>query len=225
MLSVLNDFKIKVQEINLYFELIKDIDNNAMLARPYDYQEGYRLLNINNDLKKVLKANTFLLLYNLAESSIRQALVTVHDAITTKSITYDQVIDEIRQVWINIKYENFKNYGTEFIFQKIHNIGSDIIDMEFKDKISGNIDARKIREYALLYGFKAKTHKKCHNGKELLSVKKNRNDLAHGNKSFAECGRDYTFADLEKIKKEVIWHLRGVLSNIDQYIKNDIFLR
>jgi HEPN superfamily protein len=65
---------------------------------------------------------------------------------------------------------------------------------------SGNVDARLIREIAKLYGFSVPSMK----SDELLTVKTNRNDLAHGQKSFAEVGRDFDVARLEQIRSVVI---------------------
>ena len=45
--------------------------------------------------------------------------------------------------------------------------------------------------------------RKCCNGFDLLSVKANRNDLAHGFKSFTEVGRDKTADELLVIKSKV----------------------
>jgi hypothetical protein len=98
--------------------------------------------------------------------------------------------------------------------------------LEFSEEnfpLSGNIDARKIREIAEQYGFSAKTHKLTKGGEKLEIVKKLRNALAHGDISFSECGRDYTVAELKEIRKQVIWYLRNILKNIERYIEDKRF--
>ena len=55
-------------------------------------------------------------------------------------------------------------------------------------------------------------------GDKLLEVKEQRNSLAHGYKSFTECGRDATLDDLQAIKKQVISFMRQILKNIDRFI-------
>jgi hypothetical protein len=52
----------------------------------------------------------------------------------------------------------------------------------------------------------------------------NRNDLAHGNKSFADVGRDVTIEDILKIKEEVVEYLRQILINIENYLENKEYL-
>ena len=51
-----------------------------------------------------------------------------------------------------------------------------------------------------------------------------RNDLAHGNKSFADVGRDVTMGDILKIKEEVVEYLRQILTNIKNYLENKEYL-
>jgi hypothetical protein len=64
---------------------------------------------------------------------------------------------------------------------------------------SGNIDAREIRETAKSYGFSDKTDgMKTQNGNDLLKIKTNRNDLAHGDKSFSDVGKDASAEELYK---------------------------
>ena len=89
--------------------------------------------------------------------------------------------------------------------------------------ISGNIDGRKISEFSNIYGFSKKTHHLAQNGVKLHEVKIQRNNLAHGSLSFSECGRQYTYEDLTKIKRQVVIYLRGILNNIQKYIVESKF--
>jgi hypothetical protein len=87
------------------------------------------------------------------------------------------------------------------------------------------VDARLIKEIAEKYGFSCKTEPtKTKDGQNLLVVKSNRNDLAHGVKSFEEVGRDQTIEELLEIKQEVIEYLRQILQNIKIYLDNQEYL-
>ena len=73
MISVLSDFEKRVEEINVYFLLIENIEEkDAVLYFPNKRTHKYQPHNA--ELIKILKANLFLLLYNLSESSIKQSL-------------------------------------------------------------------------------------------------------------------------------------------------------
>lgn len=144
----------------------------------------------------------------------------MYDKISSDNLCYSEVIDEIKKIWISQKHDNFRNKGTENIFLVLGQLADDVIDIEFDSSkiISGNIDGRKIREFSTKYGFSDRTHRNANNGNKLHQVKTQRNNLAHGNISFAECGRNYSVEQLSKTKKEVIMYLRNILRNIQKYL-------
>ena len=53
---------------------------------------------------------------------------------------------------------------------------------------------------------------------------RNRNDLAHGNKSFSEIGKDIIIGDLLKIKDEVVEYIGQILKNIEAYLNAKEYL-
>ncbi len=224
MISVLTDFEERVREIELYFEHLRLIlTRDAELFMPNNVTKKRK--RIDSELHKVLKANSFLLLYNLSESSIRQALVELYDNISAKQLPYEGFRDEIKKIWIASKYKNFNGLGIDSIFVVLTSLYQDIVDIKFdkKESFSGNVDGRKIKELASTLGFSVKTHYYFKDGVKLHEVKIQRNRLAHGEVSFAKCGRDYSYEDLEKTKKQVIGYLRGVLVNVQKYIDNENF--
>ena len=106
----------------------------------------------------------------------------------------------------------------------INELSKDIITATFeREKLfSENVDAKKIKKIADKYGFSCLTNaQKTKNGENLLVVKSNRNDLAHGIKSFEEVGGDQAIEQLLKIKKEVVEYLRQILVNIRVYLDNE----
>lgn len=225
MRTVLSDFEKKVTEIELYFQLIENIlEKGAVLY--FSGKKTHKYKNVDPELQKVLKANVFLLLYNLVESAVKQSMTEIHDVITSRSAKYGDVVSEIRMIWIKNHYKNFSDVAEKNIYSYISNIANDVIELSFdSDKtISGNIDAQKVQGLAKKFGFSSKTHYTTRNGSRLHTVKTKRNTLAHGNQSFAECGRDYTYSELEEIKKQVIAYLRQILRNINDYLDQRKFL-
>ncbi|RZK04551.1 MAG: hypothetical protein EOO46_16450 [Flavobacterium sp.] len=225
MTTVLSDFEARVLEIERYFELLNLlISKEAELHFRNNRQP--QTFTVDAELSKILRANCFLILYNLAESSIRQSILEIHDQISSKQLKFQEVKDEIKKVWLNNKYKNFKTTSNEDILIAITNIANDMIDIRFDESgtnLGGNVDAQKIREFARKLGFSDKTHHKLNNGSKLHIVKNRRNHLAHGNISFANCGREYSIEDLEKIKNQVVKYLRNVLKNIKKFIDEEQF--
>lgn len=226
MVTIINDFNTRVREIDGYFKLLDSIINQDVKLF-FPNKKSHKFKKIDDELIKVMKANCFLLLYNLIESSIKLSITEIYDSITLKTKKYDDVKDEIRKIWISENYKNFKDQGTEFIYTTINNITDDVISINFKPEkvISGNIDGMKVREFSTMYGFSNSTHHLAKNGVKLHQVKKQRNDLAHGAISFSQCGRQYTYEDLFEIKQQVIIYLRGILNNINSYLVHEQYNR
>jgi len=202
MLNVKTDFQDRVNEVNIYFTFIEKFIPNSD----------------NDDLNKILKSNLLLMLYNLIESSISNAIEEIHNDIHRNSISYDLLKVELREVLVR----HLKNHinPKDFVLA-INNIALDIVKKSFnKGRISnGNIDSKKIRELGASYGFSYITnYSQTKNGACLLTIKRRRNDLAHGTFSFTEVGKDYTNEDLEIIKNEAINYLREILDNIERYL-------
>ncbi|MFN6530465.1 MAE_28990/MAE_18760 family HEPN-like nuclease [Nostoc sp. ChiSLP03a] len=222
--TLFQDFDERAQEVSRYFLLLKNLEQGS-IKLSMGNAKNTKTKSINNDLEKTLKATGFLLLYNLVESTMRNAITTIFDEFKNKNISFDDATDKIKKIII----KNFKeNNSSDTLLQSINNISCDIISSSFdKEKLfSGNIDARKIRKTSEMYGFSCKTNsKKTKDGSDLLTVKTNRNDLAHGFKSFEEVGRDATADELLEIKKRVISYLKAILENIESYLSNKEYLK
>lgn len=225
MITVKTEFENRVSEIEEYFKMLHRIfEENAVLFFPN--KKTHKFKSLNTDLERVLKANCFLLLYNLIESSIKQSITEIYDQITSQGLNYSDISPLLKQLWIKENHKNFKEKGEVEIFNIITNLDADLIDIEFDSSriISGNIDRRKIESLSEKYGFSMQVHYSAGNGNKLHIVKIRRNNLAHGNTSFSECGREFTYEDLCEIKIQVVRYLRQILNNIENYLDEDKFL-
>ncbi|MFC5049553.1 MAE_28990/MAE_18760 family HEPN-like nuclease [Rubritalea spongiae] len=224
MNTVSADFEKRAKEIEIYFRHLEAIEEkNGKLS--VATARGRTLRKVDPVLVKVLKSNLFLLLYNLVESSVRQSLVEVFDAISAEKMMYSEASDHIKKLWIQEGHQKFKNNSAEQIFNSLTSLANDIVEIEFGNGVimGGNIDGRKIRDFSETYGFSSTVHKNAKNGVKLHEVKRHRNDLAHGLVSFSECGRNYTVSDLRQTKHEVVLYLRGILRNISRYLDSKAF--
>lgn len=207
-----------------YFFFLKNLQEGS-IQLSMGHGEHTKTKKINDDLAKTLKATGYLLLYNLIEATMRNAIEIIFDQLKNKNISFDEVRDDLKKIII----KNLKdNQSTDTLLANIQAISVDIISAGFnKEKLfSGNIDAKKIKEIAEMYGFSYKTNaKKTKDGRDLLTVKTNRNDLAHGFKSFEEVGKNATVDDLLKIQKRVICYLREILHNIESYLSHEAYLK
>jgi hypothetical protein len=223
MQTVLIDFQQRVEEINRYFAFLEKLGQETIQLSVLKDDGQRENIPLDSQLIKTLKANSFLLLYNLVESSMRNAVIAIFDELKNKQVSYNSVRIEIKKIVI----QNFKKRSPDNVHSKIKDISTDIIAAGFQSQelFSGNIDREEVSKTARNFGFSFNTeyHKTKH-GESLYTIMTNRNDLAHGNKSFAEIGRDITIEELLKTKEEVIAYLEQILNNVNHYIVTEDYL-
>ncbi len=217
------DFDERSEEVRKYFDFLKKLEQSNIKLSIEEKEENSKIREINPELLKTLKASGFLLLYNLVEATMRNAIEAIFDELRSKKVPYDQIRPELKKIVL----KNLKKRNSDAVFSKITVISIDIITAGFdkEDLFSGNLDGRKIRDTAIEYGFSYSTdYSITGDGSDLRTVKTNRNDLAHGLKSFTEVGRDKTVDELLEIEDKVIKYLKQILSNIENYLENKEYL-
>lgn len=194
-LSDLVDKKIIIDEDNA-------IEFRTFLNESNEY-------TIESQLTRILKSNTILLLYNQIEGTISSILNEFFNAINRETENYKKFKLPIKKIWIKYKHRSF-NAGNkkndDYIIETIETILDEIVDIEPKtikdselgerliynyeayssetksNEVSGNLDARKIREIFALYGLPT-SEQGCDS---MLKVKNKRNSLAHGNETLCK---------------------------------------
>lgn len=223
------NFNDRKGEIDLYFEFIDFLDN---IEKTENLEKSYYIL-YNKDVEKIIRANSLLMLYNLVESTLVTGMEEVYSALKENNITYSQVRREIREIWFNYRFS--KAYDRKAHYDTYKKTAENIISSIVLNKplildrkatgISGNLDAMSIRDVCKKHGIQFHTPENCHGGEKLTKVKDQRNQLAHGTLSFAECGRDFTVEDLHVIKEDVESFLSGFIDSIESYYDNEEYLK
>ncbi|AUB38133.1 hypothetical protein COO91_04098 [Nostoc flagelliforme CCNUN1] len=157
---------------------------------------------------------------------MRNAIQSIYDEISNKAISFDKIRLEIKKIILKNVKNNVQQCGVNNFVEQTEIIFRDIIQSGFNrdDLFSGNVDAKEIKTIAKLYGFSVITDKDTRDGVDLLSIKKNRNDLAHGVMSFKEVGQNTSAENLVEISERVTKYLRQILENIDEYLVNQEYL-
>jgi hypothetical protein len=221
--ALFQDFNERSREVSKYFIFLKSLEQGTTKLSMAGKGGSPKIREIDPELIKTLKASSFLLLYNLVEATMRNAIEAIFDELRGKGVSYDQISPKLKKIVL----KNLKKRNPDKIFSSITAISLDIITAGFdkQDLFSGNIDGRKIIDTATEYGFSHLTdYARTAHGSDLLTVKSNRNDLAHGIKSFAEVGRDKSADELLEIKNKIVRYLKQILQNIEQYLSNKVYL-
>lgn len=222
MIRAKTDYNTRLQEIEKFFNFLIVLDNNNCHVTYSDAFGDDQTTQIDTDLLKIMKANGFLLLYNLIESTVLKSIQAIFDNITDMQLTFHQLSENLKTLWINHKGRSLKGVD-DINVNKVRNImrevansivANEIANLETSCiNISGNIDAREIRSIANKFGFDD-----TNTCEHLLTIKTKRNHLAHGDFSFSEIGRDFSVPQLLILKDESLVYLNDVMNNIEQYI-------
>lgn len=212
------EYTKRLKEVTLYFDTIKLLDNGDCSIICKDINGIVKEKIIDNELAKIMKANGFLLLYNLIEATIRNSISAILNSISTDKLTFKLLSDNLKKLWINQEINNIKDISK--FKEKVSELSEKILNdslLEFSQEcinISGNIDAQKIRDIAKKFGYLEPK-----DGRGLQTIKDKRNQLAHGEFTFSDIGKNYTSNDLIEYKSEVVSFIEGVLNNVEVYIK------
>jgi hypothetical protein len=212
------DFQARKREISRYIKFVDEIAREKLTIVDSRSKDNVYDSGVQSELIKTLKASAFLLLYNLLESTLKNSIEAIFDELQGKGVNFDSCRDELRHVVLG----NLKRRNIDDVVPDISRIATDLISVTFrKDTLfSGNVDGRLVRATAKEYGF----HAPRRSSDELLVVKSNRNDLAHGNKTFSEVGREYDMRRVKRITKEVFHYLSELIDNVDTYLENEHYL-
>ena len=211
------EYTKRLKEVTLYFDTIKLLDNGDCSIICKDINGIVKEKIIDNELAKIMKANGFLLLYNLIEATIRNSISAILNSISTDKLTFKLLSDNLKKLWINQEINNTKDISK--FKEKDSELSEKILNdslLEFSQEcinISGNIDAQKIRDIAKKFGYLEPK-----DGRGLQTIKDKRNQLAHGEFTFSDIGKNYTSNDLIEYKSEVVSFIEGVLNNVEVYI-------
>ncbi|MEX5890928.1 MAE_28990/MAE_18760 family HEPN-like nuclease [Providencia vermicola] len=221
--SFREDFDNRLGEILAYLDLLRFLENAGAEVFSSDKSTSF---SITSDTRKTLKGSVYILLYNLIESTMREAICFIHDTIYEKNIPFDDLKKDLKiEILKRIKHDSIKIDNIILNLSKGISCGISQGTFNRKKLFSGNIDSKEINEKSKIYGFSTSTeYEHTKHGKQLSTVKQHRNDLAHGNFSFSEIGKNVSYQELENTSLEVIAYLDAIAKNIENYIQNDGYL-
>ena len=214
MINAKNEYNKRLSEIDIYFDTLQFLDKGDCKVVCTDILGQQTEKDMDVNLSTILKANGFLLLYNLVEATIRNSINAIFVSVHSQNITFKHLTDNLRKLWIKQEIKNIQHEDIFVLSKKI--LENELL--QFKAEcinIGGNIDAQKIRDIAKQFGYQ-----ESKNGRDLVTIKEKRNKLAHGEYTFSEVGKDYTVRELIDFKNNTKKYLDDVLSNVEQYVNN-----
>jgi len=221
-------------EITAYLDFLKvAVERRAVLSA----KDGELQLALTLELTHTLKANLVLLLYSAMEAMLVQLLDEMHDAIGANCSSADALNAQLLSVVLRTVKKDAKCtvlssasplHTSLFRYWmddwKSRTSGKD----KRVDGISGSVDSLVFYEQLKKFGVVAQTpndRPPAHlTDAALQKVKTNRNELAHGEKSFTDLGRDLSVPTLEVDSLAVFGTLRKIAAEVDGYLRSRRYL-
>ena len=101
MILVQQDFQTRAAEIENYFKFVEALIEGKTVLKAHDGVSPAMSVVEFDSLVKTLKANGFILLYNLVESTMKNAIEAIFDELGAQGISFDDCREEVRKVVIS----------------------------------------------------------------------------------------------------------------------------
>lgn len=224
------EFEKRVEEIDSFYEILRIIELEKPKISAFDINNNQeKILPISSTKIDTLRSTSYLLLYNLIESTVYNSITNIFDEINDNGLKYFDIIEDVQKYWLNNLYKHDDKKRKETIIETIMKVANQI----FTDTITlasneinygGSLDARTI--FATAESMKIDVcnirsiYDKNIHGQILIDVKKKRNWLAHGEKSFIEVGSSCTFSQLDDARKYICDFLGEYITSVEEYVNN-----
>lgn len=219
---IIQDLDSRKIEIDKILDLILFIDKTDIVIDKNGFE-----FSIDSSLVKTTKGTVYLLLYSLVEATMRGAVVAIHDDITSSSAGFDELREELQYKIIH-RARRDKIAIPEILRGTSGDIslGLHKATLKNQDLFAGNIDRDEIKKVAEIYGFSHNTeYINTGHGEQLDKVKRNRNDLSHGNKTFSVVGGELSIEELRDFSSKVISYMYEISDNIVDSLNGKLYLR
>lgn len=221
-------------EIKTYLEFLKvAVERRAVLSA----KDGELVFPLSLELTHTLKANLVLLLYSAMEATLVQLLDEMHDAIGINCSSADALNSQLLSLVMRTVKKDKQDAALlpgkplhESLFTYWISDWQDRPPGKEKrvDGISGSVDSLVFYQQLKKFGVVAPTandRPPAHlTDPALQKVKNNRNELAHGEKSFTDLGRELGVSTLEADSLAVFETLRTIAAEVDKYLQDRRYL-
>lgn len=220
MQSIKEELSIRVKEIDSVITLLQLMENGQLECQ--SETPNFTMV------KTSIKAGIILMLYNAVESTVTKCLERMHGILINQGLMFDDCNDSLKQLVV-VYYENAKERVTDVHNKALHilrfyeyingNRGFELTYEQmskFYSLYSGNLDSREIISVLEKYGIGFQERIS-----ELKTIKDKRNQLAHGELSFEEVGRELSLQQLNHMKEKTFTYLEKLIDKINRYIEDE----
>ncbi len=220
------------REVGAYLKFLEAaLERGAFIS----VDDGGLKLLLDRELCHTLKANTLLLLYSAMEATLVQLLDEMHEAIDSHCSSADTLNGALLELVVRT-FKDSKSTQSPLAAPLHYSLFRAWISdwknrSKPKDKrvggISGSVDGQVFYQQLKRFGVVATPDNKppahlTHHA--LQRVKDRRNELAHGESSFTDRGRDLALQELQDDARHVFATLRAIAQEVNAYLASGGYL-
>lgn len=210
-------FEERKEEVKKFLDFLELLVNR----RPVFKVDGEEV-NIEISLTHILKAQGYLILYNLVESTIANTVSSVHYELCEKQINFNKLPNNLQKKLLQQLCK--EGFSLVTPISSTSSLSNEIIKNSYNKKVlfSGNIDRKFITKLSQNYGFEITNtdYELTGHGNFMTQIKQQRNDLAHGNISFTDCGRNTSTDELLTAFEQIPNFLESFISNVEDMLSS-----
>lgn len=227
------NFITRLDEVREYVNYVLLIANMSSPALSDINSSSLHQSTISRDLQKTLRASTYLLLYNLMESTMSEAINAIHKTIKDEQRDILDLSEKLHRVILTSFQRGLTESKIGEYAKTNQDIRNNLLDLGYDKQrlFSGNIDCVIIDDYCKRYGFQAYVYREDGttplqwDPEIIKNIKKKRNDLAHGSVSFAECGQNIVIDTIHNNLENVYAVLMAVFNGLNYFLETKRYLR
>ena len=173
----------------------------------------------------ILKSQAILMLYNLIEGSVNRGIEYIFDSVADCHLQHNELSTDIRVMWFRYFDLHSDDSGrSRESLVELDKFINDIVEINLSQFrkynksyfSSGTLDSGAIKK--ILKKFSIECSFSEH---QLQTVKKDRNFLAHGEKSFTEVSQQEALSDIKIKKDKIVVYLNRYVAVIEEYVENE----
>lgn len=229
-------FEERLSEVEAYLSFLEELELASQAGAPRFGEAGAPLSQLQSE---ILRAGVFVQLYNLVEATMTKCLDAVAKASLDGNWLPSQLSPEFRKEWVRVvaaigvemNSASRLEYALRLVDLLVTNRGLEPFKIEkggggnWDDEVIETMLRRLGVSLILAPTVRTAAKRPIRDGLRVMRViMKLRNDLAHGNISFAECGQNETSISLREVAHNSAMYLRTVVRAIGRYIEQHEFL-
>lgn len=234
MKTFIIEFNERCEDVQEYLHLLEFMDSIATNKhKPLENEanDGNNIsYTLSRETQKILRANFYLLLYNLIEATTNSIITVVKDTINDEGVTLDHLVRRLVYLHIEGLYKKVTSST------RIVEISKELYRKTTKNEIvlldkldfntSGNVDYDFFQKIVGIIGCRGALNIDEQVVKDAMKrTKEHRNKLAHGNWSFSSAGTCLTLSQIKIDYNNVVAFLRQSLNNVEIYLDNKKYLK